>query len=139
MDSMTRSSFNFLTPTMKISRGWSTRPSLSRIRSRRWTRMSSRKCHIKDSLQEATQASLASARTFLQKLEHGSLTDAWTSSSVLDAATELLDTTSEFPEAESSIASTMPKYAATTSLEFIARPSPNRSNLTERTSSRKSK
>jgi hypothetical protein len=101
--------------------------------------MSSRKCHIKDSLQEATQASLASARTFLQKLEHGSLTDAWTSSSVLDAATELLDTTSEFPEAESSIASTMPKYAATTSLEFIARPSPNRSNLTERTSSRKSK
>jgi hypothetical protein len=77
------------------------------------------------------QASLALARSFLQKPEHGSPIDAWKTSSILDAATKLPGVASEFADAEASIACTMPKCVATVSLEHTVGPSPNRSNLVE--------
>jgi hypothetical protein len=54
MDSMMRFNSNFSTPTTRISRGWSTRLSLSRTRPRRWRRMERGKCCSQNILQEAT-------------------------------------------------------------------------------------
>jgi hypothetical protein len=83
------------------------------------------------------EVSLASATAFLQKPEYGSPADAWIASPIPDAATELPGTTSKFLDVEASIASTLPKCAATISLEHTTRPSPNRSNLVEHANSRK--
>jgi hypothetical protein len=55
MDSMMRSNFNFSTHIMRISRGWSTRLSLSRIVLKKWRRIVKGKCHFKDSLPESTR------------------------------------------------------------------------------------
>jgi hypothetical protein len=54
MGSTTRFSSNFSIPTMRISRRWSTRLSLSKIRSKRWRRMARGKHCSRDSLREAT-------------------------------------------------------------------------------------
>jgi hypothetical protein len=51
---MTRFSSNFSIPTTRISRRRSTRLSLSKPRSKRWTRMARGKCCSWDSLWEAT-------------------------------------------------------------------------------------
>jgi hypothetical protein len=47
-------------------------------------------------------ASLASVRSFLQKLEYGSPVDAWTTSSILYATTKLSGAVPELPDAETS-------------------------------------
>jgi hypothetical protein len=54
MDSTTRFSSNFSILTMRISRRWSTRLSLSKKRSKRWRRMERGKYHSRDCLREAT-------------------------------------------------------------------------------------
>jgi hypothetical protein len=54
MGSMMRFSSNFSTPTMRISRRWLTRLSLSKTRSKKWRRMAREKHHSWDSLEEAT-------------------------------------------------------------------------------------
>jgi hypothetical protein len=139
MDSTTRFSSNFSTLTTRISRGWSIRLSLLRTRSKRWRRMARGNVILKTIFRKQHQASLALARTFVQKPEHGSPTDVWIASSILDAATKLSGVASELPYVEASIASTTPKRAGTILPDHAARPLPNRSNLTECTSSRKLK
>jgi hypothetical protein len=83
------------------------------------------------------QTSLASIRAFLQKPEYGSPVDAWIASSIPYATTELSGAVFELPDAEASAIGSSTQCAATVSPEHTARPSPNRCNLTESTSSGK--
>jgi hypothetical protein len=46
--------FQLLNTDYEVSRGWPTRLSLSKTRSKRWRRMARGKCHSRDSLQGAT-------------------------------------------------------------------------------------
>jgi hypothetical protein len=137
MDSTTRFSSNFSIPTTRISRRWSIRLSLSKIRSQRWRRMARGKCHSRTVFGKQHQASLTSVRAFLQKPEYGSSTNAWIASPILDAATELSGIASKLLDAEALARGSSTQCAATVSPEHKARPSPNCSNLAECTSSGK--
>jgi hypothetical protein len=137
MDSTTGFSSNFSIPTTRISRGWSTRMSLLKTRSKRWTRMARGKHHSWDSLRDAAPGLACLSRAFLLKPEYGSSTNACTVSSIIDVVTELSGALSKLPDAEASATGSSTQCAATTSLKHIARPSPNSSNIAECTSSRK--
>jgi hypothetical protein len=64
------------------------------------------------------EASLASIRPFLQGTEHGSPTNAYSMSSVADAAIELSATTPKFLDTEVLAASTSTQSVATISTEL---------------------
>jgi hypothetical protein len=75
--------------------------------------------------------SLASVRAFLQKPKYGSPVDAWSASSITHAMTKLSGIAPEHPKAEASATGSLTQCAATVSPECTARPTANRSNLTE--------
>jgi hypothetical protein len=132
-----RFSSHFSILTMRISTGWSTRLSLLKTRSMRWRRMARGKCHFWDSPQEATLGLACLSQGLSSETEYGSSVDAWTTSSIPDAVTELLGVASKLPDAEASATGSLAQCAATVLPEHISRPLSNCSNLVECASSRK--
>jgi hypothetical protein len=137
MGSMMRFSSNFSIPTMRISRRWSTRLSLSKKDQRDGEEWQEENIILGTVFGKQHPTSLASVRAFLQKPEYGLPVNAWTTSSIPYATTKLSGAVFKLPDAEASATGSSTQCAATISPERTTRPSPNRSNLTECTSSGK--
>jgi hypothetical protein len=99
---------------------------------------SKRKLPLKgQSLGSNTRPHLPQLGPFFRSPNMVRLPDAWSASSIADAATKLLGAASKLLDAEASVASTSTQCAATAMPEHAARPSPHHSNLIECTSSKK--